>query len=154
LAYLAFNPMNTHLLLRNQSHPILRIARGKLLVLATILGLGILAPWATAQSQRVAPAVGSYKASGRNKPANYTVRAQVKRKGSRKVISSQVTDTCGGFATFVPTVISRAANGVPMFSAQVGNAAISGHWTSSTRIKGRIHTPCAKAQEYVIKLTG
>ena|GEM_PF-5727472 len=132
----------------------MRIHRAKPLVAATVLALGILAPWATAQSQSVIPAVGSYKASGRNKPPDYTVRGQVKRKGGRKVISSQVTDTCGGFATFVPTAISRASNGAPMFSAQVGNAAINGHWTSPTRIKGRVHTPCAKAQEYVMKLTG
>jgi hypothetical protein len=154
LAYLAFSPMNNHPLLMNQSHPILRTDRSKPLVVATILALGILTPWAAAQSQRVIPAIGSYKASGQNKPPSYTVRGQVKRKGSRKVISSQVTDTCGGFATFVPTVISRAPNGTPMFSAQVGNAAINGHWTSSTRIKGKVRTPCAKAQEYVMKLKG
>lgn len=153
MAYLAFSPMNNHPLLRNPSHPILRIRRGKPLVLASILALGIFVPWASAGSQRVIPAVGSYRASGRDKPANYTVRGQVKRKGGRKVISSQVTDTCGGFATFVPTVISRAPNGVPVFSVQVGNAAISGRWTSSTRIKGRVHTPCAEAQAYVMKLT-
>jgi hypothetical protein len=154
LGYLAFNQMNNHPLLRNQRHPILRTHRGKSLLVATVLGLGVLVSWASAQAQRVIPTVGLYKASGRTKPANYTVQGQVKRRGGRKVISSQVTDTCHGFATFAPTVISRASGGAPVFSARVGNAAISGRWTSSTRIKGSVHTPCAKAQEYVMKLTG
>jgi hypothetical protein len=64
-----------------------------------------------------------------------------------------VTDTCGGFATFVPTAISRAASGVPLFSAKVGGAAINGRWTNSTTIEGKVHTPCAGAQEYVMHLT-
>jgi hypothetical protein len=120
----------------------------------TALALAALTPWAAAQSKGVIPAVGSYKATGHAKPADYTVRAQVKRRGGRKLISSQVTDTCGGFATFVPTAISRAPNGVPVFSARVGDAAISGRWISSTKIKGNVRTPCARAQEYVMQLTG
>lgn len=141
--------MNNHLLLRNRTHPILRNAAA----IVAVLALAVLPPWAAAHSKRVIPAVGAYKASGRNKPANFTVRAQVKRKNGRKVISSQVTDTCGGFATFAPTAISRSPNGVPMFSAKVGAAGISGRWTTSTTIKGRVHTPCADAQQYVMHLT-
>lgn len=146
--------MNNHLLLRNQIHPILRTSRGRTVALVPVVALAALTPWAAAQSKGVIPAVGSYRASGRTDPADYTVRAQVKRRGGRKVISSQVTDTCGGFATFVPTAISRSPDGVPAFSAQVGGAAISGRWTSSTRIEGKVHTPCAGAQEYVMHLTG
>lgn len=113
----------------------------------------LVTPPAAAQSRQLIPAVGSYKASGRTEPADYTVRAEVKRRGGRKLISSQVTDSCGGFATFVPTAISRSPNGVPKFSAQVGAAAISGRWTTPTTIEGRVHTPCADAQHYVMHLT-
>lgn len=146
--------MNNHLLLRTPIHPILRTSRGAALALGFVLALAALTPWAAAQSKRIVPAVGAYGASGRTDPASYNVRAQVKLKGGRKVISSQVTDTCGGFATFVPTAISRTANGVPMFSAQVGAAAIGGRWTNSTTIEGRVHTPCARAQRYVMHLNG
>ena len=120
----------------------------------SVIALTASTPWAGARSKPVVPALGSYRASGRTDPANYTVRAQVKRKGGRKVVSSQVADTCGGFATFAPTAIARADNGAPAFSAQVGAAAISGRWTSSTRIEGKVDTPCARPQDYVMHLTG
>ncbi len=121
--------------------------------LSSVILLGAVTPVATAESARIVPTVGSYKASGRGDPPNYTVRAQVKRKAGRKVISVQVEDTCGGLATFALSAISRAAGGAPVFSAQVGAARARGRWTSSTRIEGVVKTPCAARQGYVMQLT-
>lgn len=143
--------MNKHPLLRNPTRPISRIGRSSALALIPVLALAGVTPGA-ARSKHVVPAVGAYKASGRTDPASYDVRAEVKRRGGRKVISAQVTDTCGGFATFVPTAISRGPDGAPTFSAQVGAAAIRGRWTTSSAIKGTVRTPCAKAQGYVMHL--
>jgi hypothetical protein len=120
----------------------------------SFLVLATSAPWAGAQSDGLIPATGSYRASGRADPPSYTVRAQVKRKAGRKVISAQVVDDCGGFATFAPSAIAHGSSGAPEFSARVGDATIRGRWIASTRIKGTVDTPCAKAQGYVMHLTG
>lgn len=122
--------------------------------LVSTFALTAATPGAGAHAARIIPAVGSYKASGRGDPPNYAVRAQVKRKAGRRIISAQVKDTCGGFATFTHTAIARASNGAPVFSARVGDAGISGRWTSSTRIEGKVKTPCATQQGYVMHLTG
>jgi hypothetical protein len=114
--------------------------------------LALASPAATDAAQRVVPSIGSYKTSGRGDPPRYDLRAQVKRKAGRRVISAQVTDACGGFATFAGVAVSGISNGEPEFSARVGVAAISGRWTSSTRIKGTVKTPCAKRQDYVLNL--
>jgi hypothetical protein len=122
-----------------------------------ILAIAILAaavPRMTVAASPIVPKVGTYKATGAGDPANYLVQAQVKRKGGRKVISAQVKDSCGGFATFVQAPIGRASNGTPTFSARVGAASIGGRWGSSTRIKGTVKTPCAARQEFVMHLVG
>jgi hypothetical protein len=121
--------------------------------LASIVGLGAVTQSATAKGTRIVPAIGSYKAAGRGDPPRYAVRAQVKRKAGRKVISIQVEDTCRGFATFAPTAISRASGGAPVFSARVGAARVGGRWTSSTTIEGVVKTACATRQGYVMHLT-
>ena len=112
--------------------------------------LVVLAAPATEAQARVVPAVGSYTASGRGDPPRYTVRAQAKRKAGGIIISAQVSDTCGGFATFPR--IKVTAKGGPQFSANVGSAGISGRWTNPTTIKGSVKTPCAKRQDYVMHL--
>jgi hypothetical protein len=118
------------------------------------LALATATAGAGVRAARIVPAVGSYKGAGRGDPPSYAIRAQVTRKGGRMLISAQVEDSCRGFATFAHTAIDRAANGASVFSARVGGAGISGHWASSTRIKGTVKTPCASRQEYVMHLTG
>jgi hypothetical protein len=122
--------------------------------LISALALAAATPEAGAHVARIIPAVGSYKASGRGDPPNYAIRAQVKSKAGRTIISAQVEDTCGGFVTIAYTAVARASSGAPVFSARVGGAGISGRWTSSTRIEGRVKTPCAARQDYVMHLTG
>ena len=123
-------------------------------LLVSVLAMAATTPWAHAQAVRITPAVGSYKTSVATDPPNYAVRAQVKRKGGRRIVSAQVEDTCGGFATFAQTAITRASSGAPVFSARVGGAGISGRWISSTKIKGKVDTPCARPQDYVMHLSG
>jgi hypothetical protein len=117
-----------------------------------LLALALPAPTAGAQAQSVVPAVGSYRASGRGDPPRYTVRAAAKRKAGRTILSAQVSDTCGGFATFPHVTVT--AKGGPEFSAKVGGAGINGRWTTPTTIKGSVKTPCAKRQDYVMHFTG
>ena len=124
------------------------------IALLAMLTLSAGAPRTAAAASSIVPKVGSYKATGAGDPASYLVRAQVKRKGGRKVISAQVKDSCGGFATFVQAPIGRASNGAPTFSARVGVASIGGRWSSSTRITGTVKTPCAARQEFVMNLVG
>lgn len=107
----------------------------------------------TAEASGIVPAVGSYNATGAGDPPAYSIRGQVKRKGGRKVVSIQVSDRCGGFATFPHTAISYPS-GVPKFAARVGATEIGGRWTSPTRIEGRVKTPCAARQDYVMRLVG
>jgi hypothetical protein len=114
--------------------------------------LGLLASVAAAGTQRVVPTVGSYTASGRGDPPRYTVRAQAKRRAGRTVLSAQVSDTCGGFATF-PRIAVTAKSG-PKFSARVGSASIGGRWTDAKTITGTVKTPCAERQGYVLHLAG
>jgi hypothetical protein len=124
------------------------------IALVSTLALTTATPGAGAHAVRIIPAVGSYKASGRGDPPNYAVRAQVKRKAGRTIVSAQVSDTCGGFATIAHTAIVRTSSGVPVFSAQVGGAGLSGRWTSPTRLEGKVKTPCARRQGYVMHLAG
>ena len=124
------------------------------IALLAMLILAAGAPRTGAAAGSIVPKVGSYKATGVGDPASYLVRAQVKRKGGRKVISAQVKDSCGGFATFVQAAIGRASNGAPTFSARVGVASIGGRWSSSTRITGTVKTPCAARQEFVMHIVG
>lgn len=126
---------------------------GLIAAIALVL-LALALPAPTAGAQHVVPSIGSYKTSGRGDPPRYDVRAQVKRKSGRRVISAQLTDTCGGFATFARVAISGISKGEPEFSARVGAAAISGRWTTSTRVEGSVKTPCAKRQDYVMNLSG
>lgn len=126
-------------------------ARRSILPLAIFL-LAITAPSPIALGALV-PAVGSYEAKGTGDPAAYDVHGQVKRKGARRILSIQVKDRCGGLATFANVAVSRGTAGAPAFSAQVGSARIDGRWTSSTRIRGTVKTPCANSQAYVMRLT-
>jgi hypothetical protein len=129
-------------------------------LLAVAIGVGCAlavsagVPESSVGAARIVPSIGSYLASGKGDPSSYLVRAQVKQKGGRKVISAQVKDTCGGFATFVQAAIEKGPGGVPVFSARAGVASISGRWASSTRITGTVKTPCAPRQEYVMHLSG
>lgn len=132
----------------------LPVSATAVIALLAMLTLGAGAPRTAAAASSIVPKVGSYKATGAGDPAGYLVRAQVKRKGGRKVISAQVKDSCGGFATFVQVPIGRASNGAPIFSARVGVASIGGRWSSSTRITGTVKTPCAARQEFVMNLVG
>jgi len=123
-----------------------------------IVAIGALSAVATsganAEEGRIVPAIGTYKSSGRGDPPSYGIRAQVKRRSGHQVISAQVTDTCGGFATFYRISIAGAGRGEPEFSARVGGATISGRWTASTTIRGSVKSPCAKRQDYVMRLSG
>jgi hypothetical protein len=133
-----------------------RLRRPSLPAMAAIgllLTLSLTAGIATGAA-RLVPTVGSYKASGRGDPPRYEVRAQVKRKAGHATLSAQVDDTCGGFATFAHVAIAANSKGAPEFSARVGGAAISGRWTAPTTIKGSVKSPCAKRQDYVMRLTG
>jgi hypothetical protein len=127
--------------------------------LSTLIALGLIAallpapPAAAAKASRVVPTVGSYKASGRGDPPRYSVRAQAKRRSGRTTLSAQVSDSCGGFATFPRIAVSSGPKG-STFSARVGAVAISGRWTTATRIEGSVKTPCARRQDYVMTLSG
>jgi hypothetical protein len=138
---------------RKSPAPALLASPGPIAAIGLVL-LALASPAPTDGAQRVVPSIGSYKTSGRGDPPRYDVRAQVKRKAGRRAISAQVTDACGGFATFARVAISGISNGEPEFSARVGAAAISGRWTTSTRIEGSVKTPCAKRQDYVMVLRG
>lgn len=137
-----------------KSHALPRSAWPGPIVAIGLVLLALASPATTAGAQRVVPSIGSYKASGRGDPPRYDVRAQVKRLAGRRVISAQVTDACGGFATFARVAVSGISSGEPAFAGRVGAAAISGRWTASTRIVGSVKTPCAKRQDYVMNLRG
>ena len=89
---------------------------------------------------------------GVRRPFPLRGQGRSKAQEGRTVLSAQVSDTCGGFATFPRIAVT--ANGRPEFWAKVGGAGISGRWTTSTTIKGSVKTPCAKRQDYVMHLTG
>jgi hypothetical protein len=101
---------------------------------------------------RVVPATGSYVARGAGDPPAYSVSATVKRRAGRTTISVQAGDRCHGFASFPQVRVVRGRDGAPAFSVEVGGARISGRWSNPTRIEGRVKTPCAKAQAYVLRL--
>jgi hypothetical protein len=114
-----------------------------------VLLIGAAAPTAGAR-ERIVPSTGSYVATGRGDPSHYSVSAQVKRKGGRAVVSAQLRDSCGGFATFARVAVGRSPRGVPEFSARVGGAVIRGHWASATTIKGSVKTPCAAREAFAM----
>lgn len=124
------------------------------LAAALALTLAAATPGAGAEAGRIVPASGSYKASGRGDPPDYAVRAQVKNKAGHTIVSAQVGDTCGGFATIAHIAVARTSSGAPVFTAQVGGASISGRWTSSTVIQGKVKTPCSPRQGYAMHLLG